>query len=328
MDVIQHPKRRRVDYGKSLLKILILIILLSLCLTAVEVLFQWTDVAQLPAFLQPYSDFLLFASPYLRYFNAAIILVLGYFIVGEVGHMVYAYMRGFADQSSAATVQNLAKIVGFGVLLAVLATVFSVDPAAALTLGGFGGLVVGFATQTFLSNTVAGLFVLVTRPFTFGDVVTIGGNTGTVKEIRVMHLLLQSTDGSKDILIPNSLVLSQIILKDRPGARMGPIPTIIALDEPPKVVKAGDKIVFTGLLTETVTGKPLAGAPVELFDRDIGRDDLLASSVTDAEGRYRIEWVSRKVDEFDDTAEIVVKFEGDEDHRESHTRQYVIEIEK
>ena len=326
MGTAQATKRRRVDYGRGLLKILILLVLLSACLSIVVVLFQWNEVEQLPAFLRPYAPILLVVSPYLRYINAAIILVLGYFIVGEVGSIVYAYMRGFADQSSAATIQNITRIVGFGVLLAVLASVFSVDPAAALTLGGFGGLVVGFATQTFIANTIAGVFVLVTRPFTFGDVVTIGGNTGVVKEIRIMHLVIESTDGSKDILIPNSLVLSQIILKDRPGIRMGPTPTTITMELPPARVRTGERMVFTGHLVETESGRPLADAVVRLYERDIGKDDLLKEGATDAEGNYALEWTARKVDFFDDTAEVYVKFEGDEDHRASSAKQSTIVV--
>jgi small conductance mechanosensitive channel len=328
MEAAQIMTRRRVDYGKSLIKILILIVLLSLCLSAVTILFQWNDVEQLPPFLQPYSSFLLFSSPYLRYFNAAIILVLGYLIVGEVGRMVYAYMRGFADHSSAATIQNIARIVGFGVLVAVLASVFSVDPAAALTLGSFSGLVIGFATQTFLSNTLAGVFILITRPFTFGDVVTITGNVGTVKEIRVMHIVIESLDGSKDILIPNSLILSQVILKNRPGIRMGPTPTVVTMDAVPEKVKIGSKITFTGKLTELANSKPLAGADVNLYDRDIGKDDLLAMVKTDVDGSYRIDWVVRKVDFLDDTAELFVKFEGDDEHKSCSTKQVVIKIEE
>jgi small-conductance mechanosensitive channel len=315
-------------YGRSLLKIIMLFVLLSACLSVVVILFQWKDVQQLPEFLRPYAPILLAISPHLCYINAAIILISGYFIVGEMARIVYAYMRGFADQSSAATVQNIARIVGFGVLLAVLASVFSVDPAAALTLGGFGGLVLGFATQTFLANTIAGIFVLITRPFTFGDLVTISGNAGTVKEIRIMHLLLESSDGSKDILIPNSLVLSQVILKNRPGVRMGPTPTTLTLDQLPKNVKVGETIVLSGKLTETGNGKPLVEATVRILDRDIGKDDLLGEGATDVEGSYRIDWEVRRVDKFDDTAEINAKFEGDEDHRSCNTKQYVIEVVK
>ena len=328
MGAAQTTRRRRVDYGRSLLKIIVLFVLFSACLSILVILFQWQNVQQLPTFLRPYTPILLVLSPYIRYFNALIILISGYFVVGEVGKVAYAYMRGFADLSSAATVQNITRVVGFGVLLAVLASVFSVDPAAALTLGGFGGLVVGFATQTFLANTIAGIFVLITRPFTFGNVVTISGIIGTVKEIRIMHLLLETSDGSKDILIPNSLVLSQVILKNRSGARMGPTPTTLTLDQPPQKAKIGEKMVFTGKLTETASGIPMAEASILVLDRDIGKDDLLGEGVTDAEGTYHVEWETRKVDEFDYTAEVYAKFEGDEDHRSCHTNQYIIEMLK
>lgn len=320
------PRRRRIDYSKSLIKIIVQLVLLSLCLSGLTILFQWTNVDQLPPIFRPYSSFLLFISPYLRYFNAAIILVLGHFIISEIGRMVYAYMRGFADHSSAATVQNIARIVGYGVLLAILASVFSVDPAAALTLGSFGGLVVGFATQTFMSNVLAGIFVLITRPFTFGDTITISTNTGKVKQIRVMHLILESLDGSQDILIPNNLVLSQIIQKKRPGVRVGPTPTTCTLDPPQAKAKVGERVVLKGRLTVTATGKPIPNAPVNLYERDIGKDDLLIEGTTDAEGNYAIEWTARKVDFFDDTAELYVRFIGDEENRASNTRQFVVEV--
>jgi small conductance mechanosensitive channel len=326
MEATQPSKRKPINYGRSLLTIFILIVLIGVCLEAVTILFQWKNIEQLPEFLRLYSSFLIFASPYLRYFNAVIILVLGYFIVGEVGRIIYAYMRGFADHSSAATIQNITRIVGFGVLLAVLATVFSVDPAAALTLGSFGGLVVGFASQAFLSNTIAGIFVLITRPFTFGDVVTMAGNTGVVKEIRVMHLLIESVDGSKDIMIPNSLLLSQVILKDRPGMKMGPIPTTITLEQPPQKVRTGEMVMFKGRLAETESGRPLTNSSVRLYDRDIGKDDLLGEALTNVEGNYSIEWKAKRVDFLDDAAEVFIKFKGDEEHRASSSKQFTIEV--
>jgi len=232
MAVQQSRRRKHVNYTKGVVKILLLFDITIILLEGVAVLLRWKTVDPLPVFLQPYSDTLLFISPYLRYIDAVIILVVGYFIVGEVGRTVYSYMRGFADHSSAATVQNMAKIVGFGVLLAVLASVFSVDPAAGLTLGGFGGLVVGFATQTFLANTIAGKFVLMTRLLHIRQRHNHRRQTSAVKEIRVMHILLETLNGSKDILIPNSLVLNQMILKNLPGEKMAPIHTVITLDQP------------------------------------------------------------------------------------------------
>jgi small conductance mechanosensitive channel len=326
MESTQITKPKRIDFGKRFLKMIILIIILISCLEVVKIMFQWNNVDQLPQFLRVYAPFLLTISPYLRYLNAFIVLILGYFLVGELGQLIYAYMRGFADHSSAATIQNITRIVGYGIILATLASIYSVDPTIALTFGGFGGLVVGFATQTFLSNTIAGIFILMTRPFTFGDVVTMAGNTGTVKEIRLTHLVMESIDNSKDIMIPNNLILSQIILKNRPGKRMGPIPTKITLDPLPVEVKVGEKVTVIGRLVESVIDKPLAQSVVKLFDRDVGRDDFLLEGNTDSNGYFTFQWIARKVDSFDDSAEVYVKFEGDEDHRSVNSKQYLIDL--
>jgi hypothetical protein len=72
----------------------------------------------------------------------------------------------------------------------------------------------------------------------------------------------------------------------------------------------------------------LAQAAVNLFDRDIGRDDLLGEGVTDTEGKYSIEWTVKKVDAFDDTAEVYTKFEGGDEHKASYTKQFVVEVTK
>ncbi len=221
--------RKRVSYVISFTKIFFLIILASLCLEVTMVLFQWNTVEQLPLFLRPYSDWLLSVNPYLRYINSGIILVLGYIIVNELGSVTYFYMRGFADHSSSATIEKIVKIVGFGVIISVLVTVLSFDPSAALTFGSLTGLILGFATQTFLSNALAGVFILITRPFTFGDIVTIQTNTGVVKELRILHLVLETVDRTKEVMIPNNLVMSQVIQKDLPGKKMGPIPTKIVI---------------------------------------------------------------------------------------------------
>jgi small-conductance mechanosensitive channel len=90
-----------------------------------------------------------------------------------------------------------------------------VNPAAALTVGSFSGLVVGFATQTILSNVVAGVFLLVSQPFKYGDTITVSGQTGIVKEIRLMHLVLEPKEKTKEILIPSGSVVTQIIQRTK-----------------------------------------------------------------------------------------------------------------
>ena len=302
------------------------IIVLAIVLVLVNLLFGWASVDDMPQFLQPYSGILLAVNPYLQYIQAAVIFIFGYLAVNAASGMVYTYFRQATEHATAATLRTITRIAGIAVLLALMTSIFNVDPAAALTVGSFGGLVAGFATQTILTHVVAGIFLLLSRPFTYGDVITVAGQTGTVKEIKLMHVILETEDGEKDILIPSGSIVTQIIQKKLPKAILKPAKTTLVLDAPPTHAKTGSTVTFTGKLFQE-GGTPLSGKTIQIMDVDIGRDDLLVHGVTQEDGSFAVEWKARKTDAFDNTAEIQAKFKGDEDHRSSVSKQFVVTIE-
>ncbi|MEM2930215.1 MAG: mechanosensitive ion channel [Thermoproteota archaeon] len=310
------------------LKTILYIVILAISLSVLDLLFGWTSAENIPPYLQHLSGIILLVNPYVQYIQAILIFGLGYLVVSALSEVVYTYMRRFTDHPTAATVRTLTRISGLAVLLSLIASVFNANPAAALTVGSFGGLVVGFATQTILSNVVAGVFLLLSRPYTFGDTITVAGQTGVVKEIRLMHLVLESTDGTRDILIPSGTVVTQIIHKMKPPAQVKPIKTVLKLEAPPARVKAGSPLVFTGRLIEAETGKPIANANIRIMERDIDRDDLLASGVTGEDGGFSIEWKARKTDLLGDTAEVYAKFGGNEQYQRSESELFVIKIDR
>ncbi len=195
----------------GLLKTLGYITFLIFSLFAINFIFEWASLENIPESMQPYSNFLLSIKPYIAYIQALLIFIFGYMSVRAVSSIAFSYVRRVADYPTAAAIKTITKIAGLALLLSMLASVFNVNPAAALTVGSFGGLVVGFATQTILSHVVAGIFLLLSRPFRYGDTVTIMGRTGKVKEITLMHLVLETSDGSEEILIPSGSVVTQII---------------------------------------------------------------------------------------------------------------------
>ena len=155
--------------------------------------------------------------------------------------------------------------------------------------------------------------------------ITVAGQTGTVKEIKLMHVILETEDGEKDILIPSGSIVTQIIQKKLPKAILKPAKTTLILDAPPTEAKAGSTVTFTGKLFQE-GGTPLSGKTIQIMDVDIGRDDVLTSGVTQEDGSFAIAWKAKKTDAFDNTAEIHAKFEGDGDHRSSVSKQYVMTI--
>ena len=63
-------------------------------------------------------------------------------------------------------------------------------------LGSFSivGLVVGLSLQDILKNFLAGIWVLVERPFRIGDTIEVGGYSGVVEEITFRTTLLRTAD--------------------------------------------------------------------------------------------------------------------------------------
>lgn len=307
-------------------KTILYIVVLAVSLSILDFIFGWESAETIPPMLQPLNSIVLLVNPYLPYIQGALVFALGYLIVNTISGITYTYMRRVTDHPTAATIRTLTRISGLAVLLSMMASVFNVNAAAALTIGSFGGLVVGFATQTILSHVVAGVFLLISRPYTFGDTITVAGQTGVVKEVKLMHLVLETTDGTREILIPSGTVVTQIIQKMLPPAQTKPIKTVLTLDTPTRVVKAGSPITFTGKLVESNTGKPVSGAKIKIMDSDIGRDDLLASGTTESEGRFSITWTAKKTDPRDNTAEVYAKFEGNDNYQPAKSEQFTVEI--
>ena len=184
---------------------------MAISLIILNFIFGWKTVEEIPPILQPYTGLIAIVQPYVVYIQAVLLLVFGYMAVRSASAMVYTYVKRIADHPTAASIRTITRVVGLAVLLSMLASVFNVNPSAALTIGSFGGLVVGFATQTILSHVVAGIFLLLFRPFKYGDLITVAGKTGVVKNITLMHLVLEDQDKENVILIPSGSVVTQII---------------------------------------------------------------------------------------------------------------------
>lgn len=81
-----------------------------------------------------------------------------------------------------------------------------------LVFGGFGFLALAFslAFQDILKNFIAGIFLLLERPFRLGDEISVETHTGAVENIEMRTTTLRTSDGEQ-ILIPNSLLYTGTI---------------------------------------------------------------------------------------------------------------------
>jgi len=114
-------------------------------------------------------------------------------------------------------VKFLAKLTRYAVYVFAFAAYAHFIPAlsglgaASLTSIGMISLIVGFAAQNTLGNLIAGLSLLLYRPFKLGDRLQVnaptGLETGTVESLTLGYTLLK-TDDNRRVVVPNSLMAS------------------------------------------------------------------------------------------------------------------------
>ena len=81
---------------------------------------------------------------------------------------------------------------------------------SALVAGlGLTGFALGFALKDILSNLIAGVLILLYRPFRVNDYIMVAGNEGVVTEIDLRYTTLQKE--GQIFLIPNSVLFTNSI---------------------------------------------------------------------------------------------------------------------
>ncbi len=135
-------------------------------------------------------------------------------IVSGVAVFFYWSMRVKYDYATAAAIRNVVRIIGIGALVATIAGGVA-SGVAGVALGGFIGMVIGFACQQVLGQAIAGLFLLIARPFRIGDEVGLAEEDGVVNDVATLFTTVVKADGSK-VLIPNNVIIgSKIYLKSK-----------------------------------------------------------------------------------------------------------------
>ena len=75
----------------------------------------------------------------------------------------------------------------------------SVGAADLFGLLGIGGVAIGFAFRDILQNLLAGILILLTRPFRIGDQIVTGKFEGTVEDIQVRATTIRTYDNRRAV---------------------------------------------------------------------------------------------------------------------------------
>lgn len=148
-------------------------------------------------------------SSYYIYINVALTIILGYLIIKAFADLIYVMLKAKYTEDVAKAFRNVFLLIGVGALITTIAGEVG-GGLAGVSVGGFLGIVIGFATQQVMGQAVAGLFLLIARPFKINDLVTLLGDTGVVTEVSILFTELLKDDGTR-VLIPSNMIIGNKI---------------------------------------------------------------------------------------------------------------------
>lgn len=146
-----------------------------------------------------------------------IVQCLGVFILGYIviKLLIKLLSKIFSKtKMPSVTAKFLITIIRFSLyllLLIAICQIIGIPITGFIAVISAAGLALSLAMQDSLSNLANGVVIISTRPFNEGDYIKIGDVEGTVKEIKMLHTIIDTTD-NKTISIPNSIVVGSELI--------------------------------------------------------------------------------------------------------------------
>jgi len=146
---------------------------------------------------------------------ALLILIATVFVsrwASKVTRRALSRVRGFQDdQTVLAFAAQVVRVIVYVIGLIAVLQRLGVQTTSIIAVLGAASLAVGLALQGTLSNVAAGVVLLILRPYKVGDVIDIGGASGTVQRLDLFTTQLANANNHK-IVVPNGKVLGDVIL--------------------------------------------------------------------------------------------------------------------
>ncbi len=181
-------------------------------------------------------------------------------------HRVLARDKGYVDRT---TINFLAQLVRMGVYVFAFICYAQVVPA----LSGLGtawlasvsviSVIVGLAAQNTLGNLIAGISLVLYRPFKVGDRLQVtaptGLETGVIESLNLGYTVLK-TDDNRRVVVPNSAMASQttVNLTGDDPRMMCTVPTTISFGSDLDKARA----IIIELARQHPLAKQVLGCPV------------------------------------------------------------------
>lgn len=175
-----------------------------------------------------------------------LILVVGYFAVKILTQFfAKALERSKLDKSLHKFLLTTLRLLMMAIVVLIAASALGIDVTSLIAVLSVASLAVSLAVQDSLANVAGGIMVLTSHPFTVGDYVEVGGNSGAVESVGLAYTSLKTAD-NKVVFVPNKdIAASRIVNYSREDRRRVDLTFTASYDSPMETV--------VGALTEAAT---------------------------------------------------------------------------
>ena len=145
--------------------------------------------------------------------GAVVIFIAGLFAARWIGTMMMRWLSR-KELGLEPPVQTLITrivrllVLAFALVIALGTLNVNIGPIIAII--GVGGIGLGLAMQGVLSNVVAGLTIIFTKPFRVGEYIELLGVNGQVTNIELFSTTLVHSDRSR-VVIPNRKIVGEVL---------------------------------------------------------------------------------------------------------------------
>jgi len=143
--------------------------------------------------------------------SALVVVVIGFIVARWIGNLMDRWLTGKAmEPPMRKLLVRIVRLLIFAMALVVALGTAGMDVTALIAGVGVAGLGIGLAMQGILSNLMAGLTIIFTKPFRFGEYIEIAGVQGQVTSIELFTTTLLHADHSQ-VIIPNRKIVGEIL---------------------------------------------------------------------------------------------------------------------
>ena len=152
-------------------------------------------------------------APFFLDVGAALLILLVTLLLARFARTaaLHALARTKADQATALLIGRVVfvTVLTIGVLTALGA--MGIPWTTVIALASVLGLAASLALQDVLKNFVAGIYLLVERPFRIGEEIKVKEFVGRVETVDVRTTVLRTAEG-ESVMVPNAILFAEIIL--------------------------------------------------------------------------------------------------------------------